>query len=206
LITANEAEDSPLKRPAIRPDFRVKARHLKDWARDQAEMAREFFQAQTPLFAIAESVKGSPDLSKAIRRALSREFPGRVKFTSAIPREWRCIAVSVTAEASSCVHCGEPAKTLKTDFEFWDRGKVVSTPELHATPPVCPACGHVADSDEDLLELTRIILDELDKQIEQLEADRDAAVNDKELNAHLTRSGRSRRRPGLPDGHPNQGR
>jgi len=134
-----------MKRHAVRRKFRLKSRHLKDWARDQANMARDFFGTQTPLIAIAKSIDRDAGLSKAVRRALSREFHGRVKFSNEISKGWRCEALSVTAETSKCSRCGEAAKTLKTNFAFLDHGKVVPTPEMHATPAVCPGCGHVEE-------------------------------------------------------------
>ncbi|HEX9340733.1 MAG TPA: hypothetical protein VF992_06125 [Thermoplasmata archaeon] len=137
-----------MKRRPVKRNFRVKPRHLKDWARDQANMARDFFGAQTPLFAVAKSLERDPGLSKAVRRALTREFRGRVKFTNEIAKGWRCEALSVTVEPSKCSRCGEAAKNLKTHVAFLDRGKVVPTPEIHATPAVCPACGHVEEPGE----------------------------------------------------------
>ena len=134
-----------MTRSPVKQDFRPKARHLRDWARDQADMARDFFGRQAPLFAISKSVEKDRSLSKAVRRALSREFHGHVKFTNEIPRGWRCVALSVKAEKSSCSECGEAAKRLKTKFVFLEHGKVVPTGELHATPAVCPACGHVEE-------------------------------------------------------------
>ncbi len=136
------------KRRGTKKNFRVRPRHLREWARDRADMARDFFGTQTPLFAIAKSVERDPDLSNAVRRALSREFRWRVKFTNEIPRGWRCVALSVTAKASKCSKCGEPAKTLQTNFAFLNRGKVVPTPEIHATPAVCPTCGHVEEPED----------------------------------------------------------
>ncbi len=141
-----------MKRRPVRKNFRVRSRHLKDWARDQAAMARDFFGAQTPLIAIAKSLERDPDLLKAIRRALWREFRGRVKFTNEIPRGWRCEALSVKAETSRCSRCGEAAKNLKTNFAFLDRGKVVPTREMHATPAVCPGCGHVEEPEDPAVE------------------------------------------------------
>ncbi len=134
-----------MKRHAVKRDFKPKARHLKDWAHDQADMARHFFGTQAPLYALAKSLEQNPGLSNAVRRALSHEFEGRAKFTTEVPRSWRCVALSVRAERSSCSKCGEPAKRLKTDFAFVDHGKVVPTGELHATPAVCPKCGHVEE-------------------------------------------------------------
>ncbi len=134
-----------MTRSPVRQDFRPRARHLRDWAHDQADMARDFFGRQAPLFAIAKSVEEDRSLSKAVHRALSREFHGHVKFTNEVPRGWRCVALSVKAEKSSCSECGEAAKRLKTKFVFLDHGKVVPTGELHATPAVCPACGHVEE-------------------------------------------------------------
>ncbi len=134
-----------MTRSPVKQDFRPKARHLRDWAHDQADMARDFFGRQAPLFAIAKSVEEDRSLAKAVHRALSREFHGHVKFTNEIPRSWRCVALSVKAERSSCSECGEAAKQLKTKFVFLDHGKVVPTGELHATPAVCPACGHVEE-------------------------------------------------------------
>ena len=134
-----------MTRSPVKQDFRPRARHLKDWAHDQADMARDFFGRQAPLFAIAKAVEQDRSLSKAVHRALTREFHGHVKFTNEIPRGWRCVALSVKAEKSSCSECGEAAKRLKTKFVFLDHGKVVPTGELHATPAVCPACGHVEE-------------------------------------------------------------
>ncbi len=134
-----------MKPRPVRRSFNVKARHLKDWARDQAEMARDFFGTQTPLFAVARSVEENTALSKAVHRALLREFHGHVKFTTEIPRGWRCVALAVRAEASRCSRCGEAAKNLKTNFAYLDHGKVVPAPETRATPAVCPTCGHVEE-------------------------------------------------------------
>ncbi len=134
-----------MKRRSVRRKFRLKPRHLKDWARDQANMARDFFGPQTPLIAIAKSVERDAELSKAVRRSLWREFHGRVKFTNEISKGWRCEALSVTAKTSNCSSCGEAAKNLKTTFAFLDHGKVVPTPEMRVTPAVCPTCGHVEE-------------------------------------------------------------
>ncbi len=135
-----------MKPRPVKMNFKPKARHLRDWAHDQAEMSRAFFGPQTPLFVIAKAVERDPYLAQAVRRSLSREFRHHVKFTDEIPRSWRCVALSVAAEASRCSRCGEAAKRLRTRFEYVDRGKVVPTPELHATPAVCPACGHTEES------------------------------------------------------------
>lgn len=134
-----------MKPRAVKMNFRPKARHLRDWAHDQAEMSRGFFGPQTPLFVIAKAVERDPALAEAVRRSLSKEFRHHVKFADEIPRSWRCVALSVAAEASRCSKCGEAAKRLHTRFEYVDRGKVVPSPELHATPAVCPACGHVEE-------------------------------------------------------------
>lgn len=137
-----------MARRAVKKTFKPRARHLRDWAHDQAEMSHDFFGSQTPLFAIAKSVERDPHLAQAVRRSLSREFRHHVKFTNEIPRTWRCIALSVVAEASHCAKCGEAAKRLRTTFEYLDHGKVVPTPELHATPAVCPTCGHVEEPED----------------------------------------------------------
>ncbi len=129
----------------VKLNFKPKARHLRDWAHDQAEMSRGFFGPQTPLFVIAKAVERDPYLASAVRRSLAREFRHHVKFTDEIPRTWRCVALSVAAEASRCSRCGEAAKRLHTRFEYVDHGRVVPSPELHATPAVCPACGHLEE-------------------------------------------------------------